>query len=218
MGSSISCILVEILMDNVLERAVEKIRDKLDFDLAVLKKYVDDIYLAIPSNLLANIHNIFNNIEPGIDFTYEEKTECKLPFLDMVIISDTSNGRFITDWYRKKVSSGRQLNFKSIHPMNQKISTASGLIDRIFKLSDERFHDKNTRIAYDILTANDYPMPLISRIINRFKNKPVAALLSPQSTALIKTFALPYIPSVSSSIARSIKQVADVRFAYKNHK
>lgn len=224
MGSSISCILVEILMDSVLERAVKMVKEKLNFSLNILKKYVDDLYLVIPSNLLSEIHNIFNGIEAGIEFTYEEENGAKLPFLDMVVIRDVSNGNFITDWYRKEVSSGRQLNFKSIHPMNQKISTAAGLIDRIFKLSDQQFHVKNTQMAYDILTANDYPKPLISRIINRFKNKTSSQLITQtlnnstaQITATSKTFALPYIPSVSTSIARSIKQVADVRFAYKSN-
>lgn len=122
MGSSISCILVELLMN--------KIKLDLSFDLTILKKYVDDLYLIIPSNLLNEIHIIFNSIEPGIEFTYEEENDCKLQFLDMVAIRDISSGGFLTDWYQKPISSCRQLNFKSIHPMNQKISTATGLVNR----------------------------------------------------------------------------------------
>lgn len=140
----------------------------------------------------------------------------------MVVIRDISSGGFLTDWYQKPISSGRQLNFKSIHPMNQKISTATGLVDRIFKLSDTCFHSKNKTVAFNILRANDYPKNLISRIINRHQHQSTAISTSQVTTTNtsqpLRTFSLPFIPSVSSSIAKSIKGVTDnVRFAYKNH-
>lgn len=50
MGTSISCILVELLMDDVLVRAVNKVKQDLNFDITILKKYVDELYLIIPSD------------------------------------------------------------------------------------------------------------------------------------------------------------------------
>lgn len=119
----------------------------------------------------------------------------------MVVIRDISSGGFLTDWYQKPISSGRQLNFKSIHPMNQKINTTTGLVDRIFKLSDACFHRKNKAVAFDILRANDYPKNLISRIINRHHHQSTTIASSqvqtPNTTQPIRTFSLPFIPAVS---------------------
>ncbi|XP_067613260.1 uncharacterized protein [Eurosta solidaginis] len=225
MGSPISCILVEILMDNVLERAIQRVKEELEFNISIIKKYVDDLYLLLPEHILPSVLKIFNAIEPGIEFTFEKEQQNMLPFLDMVIFRNAQNGTFNTDWYRKPVSSGRILNYRSIHPLTQKISTAKGLINRVLNLSDEKYHNKNKLIIKGILKANDYPPKLVSRLINHYKisinNKNTDPILTStnaqQQLAEIKTMTISYFPYITKCITNKFKEfTANVRFAYKN--
>lgn len=48
MGSPISFSVTEMLMDDILEKAREMVKQHLDTEIKVLKKYVDDIFLKIP--------------------------------------------------------------------------------------------------------------------------------------------------------------------------
>lgn len=145
-----------------------------------------------------------------------------IPFLDMTIHRDEVNRKYVTNWYRKPVSSGRMLNYHSIHPMNQKLSAALGLIDRVHRLSDDRFIGNNKSVIKDILMRNDYPLRLINRLMNRY-NQRRNSTLSPNSTdgsstTLKKYFSLPYVPKISQSIAKSITSVCDnVKVAFKSN-
>ncbi|XP_067633775.1 uncharacterized protein [Eurosta solidaginis] len=225
MGSPISCILVEILMDNVLQRAIKKVNEQLGFNITIIKKYVDDLYLVIPEGIFPSVFGIFNDTEKGIEFTYEQEHDNILPFLDMTIYRNTEDGSFNTDWYRKPVSSGRILNYMSIHPLSQKISTAKGLINRIYSISDPKYHCKNKKIIVDILKGNDYPKKLIYRLLNKYQaqnnntntsNTQISTNNQQQQTD-IKTFSISYYQNITQKITKKLKAYTNnIRFAFKN--
>lgn len=217
MGAPISPILVELLMDDVLDKVQAKMEQK-SRRIPILKKYVDDLFLLLPKNDVDEILSIFNSIEERIQFTFERETSNSIPFLDMTVFRDESIKGFYTRWYRKPVSSGRILNYKSIHPMSQKISTVRGFIDRVYRLSHSRFAEDNRKMLIDLLTMNDYPMRLVNRLINQY-NKPKVIIASPNivDNPIVAHCSLQYVPVISEKIAKSITSAVDnVRIAFKS--
>lgn len=92
--------------------------------------------------------------------------------------------------------------------MSQKINTASGLIHRVFSLSNIICHEANKKRVHEILHMNGYPKPLVNRLINCFFNK---------STSKNTYVSLLYVPGCAERIANCFKRYgADVKFAFKN--
>lgn len=163
---------------------------------------------------------IFNSVEPRIQFTCEREKDCVLPFLDMNVYRCVESHSFYTNWYRKPIASGRLLNYNSLHPLNQKIGTVVGFIDRVNRLSDTRFLEANKRMISETLLANYYPRALINRLLQRHLvprvNPGTAANDTPTQPTTVNNieanttkryFSLPYIPRVSEKITRCIKSV-----------
>lgn len=110
MGSSISPILVEILLDKLLNDAIAQVRRELNVIIRICKKYVDDLFLIIPRDKIDRILQKFNSQEERIQFTYEIESNGRLLFLD--VIRNETTRMFQTDWYRKSISSGRILSYQ----------------------------------------------------------------------------------------------------------
>ena len=138
MGLPLSPILADIVMEHILDKAIES----LNFDLKCCKKYVDDLFLIIPEHRIQETLHIFNSIHQKIQFTHEIERNNQLPFLDVLIIHDP-NGSLQFDWYTKPTSSGRLLNYFSNHPLTQKLNVVDNTIKRIFNISSPKFHTKN---------------------------------------------------------------------------
>ena len=182
---------------------------------------MDDLFLLIPRGKVNEILEIFNSVDDRIQFTFEMENNNCIPFLDMTVHRDETNRKYITNWYRKPMASGRMLNYHSIHPMNQKLSAALGLIDRVNRLSDDRFKKDNDSLIRDLLLRNDYPIRLINRLMNRYynRNNSTATNTTAHGTnaTATKYFSLPYVPNVSRLIAKSITDACDnVKVAFRN--
>lgn len=182
--------------------------------IAIIKKYVDDLFLVLPRHLIDDVLRIFNGVEPRIQFTYERENELSLPFLDMTIHRCEETHTFYTNWFRKPISSGRLLNYQSLHPLNQKIGTAAGFIDRVFKLSDRRFELTNKEMIVKLLQGNDYPTRLINRLLNRYFTTSANSnqiqstdVINTEVPALKRYYSLPYVPHVSEKIVSSVKSI-----------
>lgn len=221
MGSPISPISVEILLDALLDEVICKAETELNIKITVCKKYVDDIFLVLPEDKIDAVLKIFNGAERRIQFTLENERNEELPFLDMVVIRDTTSNTFLTRWYKKPIASGRLLNYHSLHPFGQRVATAIGLIDRVNRLSDARFNNENKTTVFEILVSNDYPKKLISRLWNRYHNSrsrgdtvnmsnntgDATDQLATETNAKIYRGML-YVNGVSEQIRKSIRNVA----------
>lgn len=130
--------------------------------------------LVVHRDRVLDVLRVFNSVNEHIQFTHEVETDGRLPFLGMLVIRDVNDGSITTDWYRKPIASGRLLNYKSYHPLNQKMSTAKGFMDRVLRLSSKCYQVKNRQVIVDTLRANEYP----SSVINRHKENHRAELLS----------------------------------------
>lgn len=120
MGSPLSPIIADIVLQDIEQKAIEKILTTLGF----YYRYVDDIVSSAPREFMNDILNIFNSFHPRIQFTLELGNNDQLNFLDITIF--ITNGRIEFDWFHKPTFSGRYLNYYSHHPECQKRGTIYG--------------------------------------------------------------------------------------------
>jgi len=194
---SLSPIISDLVMRDLEERALEKI---LDLSIPFYFRYVDDIALAIPSDSINRVVNVFNNLHPRLQFTLEVGGD-KLNFLDVTIIKNNNKLEF--NWYHKPTFSGRYLNYFSQHPLSQKRGTIMGMVDRAILLSDPKFQQDNLNFVIKVLLNNDYPLKFIFNTFNT-RLKSLSIVLKQQnnntdtkSKDTKKWFTIPYVNSVS---------------------
>jgi len=107
-------ILAEIVLQNIEEAALGRIPAELPFYI----RYVDDILLAVPDNLLDVILEIFNSFHERFKFTMEVSDCDRINFLNVTLIIENEVIKF--DLYKKPTNSGRYLNFLSNQPIEHK--------------------------------------------------------------------------------------------------
>ena len=122
MGKPISPILADIVMPDLESYALRK----LCFDSIFYFRYVDDILLCVPKNLINYTREIFNSYDEHLQFTTEHSIDNKISFLDIEII--VKNKKIITNGYRTPTFSGRFLNYYSQHPHKNKIAIIYSLV------------------------------------------------------------------------------------------
>ena len=155
MGSPISPILADIVMADLEESCIKKLKYKPLFFV----RYVDDILTCIPKDQIDNTLKVFNNYHERLQFTYEIENNNKINFLELTLIKN--NNTLMHNWYRKNTSSDRFLNYKSNHTKSQKIGMVYTLVDKVFKLSHKSFHKENLIKIKNYLIKNNYPIKFI---------------------------------------------------------
>ncbi|XP_058821140.1 uncharacterized protein LOC131683307 [Topomyia yanbarensis] len=216
MGNPLSPVLADLVLEGLLDTTITK----LSFKPPILKKYVDDFIMAIPLNKLKQVHDILNNYDKHIQFTYELEENRRLPYLDMVLVR-TENQEIRTEWYSKPIASGRFLNFHSYHSYQQKINVAKNFISRVEKLSTNLNRPEQIQIMDKYLKQNDYPKSLRNRLINNNKTRaiPTTQLSNPDENLKHTYRSLPNIPSLTHKIAKTLKRdYPDVSLAFRNIK
>ena len=204
MGNPASPIMATLVMNELLETVIPT----LPFDFPFLYLYVDDIICAIPANCENLVLNAFNSFHDRLKFTIEKETDYRLPFLDVLVIRDPLTGELITDWYQKPTSSGRILNFKSTHPLSQKVAVIKAMKHRSLSLSDNKFQEKNFLLIRKIAKENNYPTKLVNSIL--YSTKPTEQDKTPTDDNLTnplsrKYFKLPLIPGLSGRLVSVLK-------------
>ena len=86
MDNSISPILADIVRYDLEDFALSK----LCFESVFYFRYVDDILLCVPSNMIEYTKNIFNMYIEHLQFTVERSEDNKISFLDIEIIVKTT--------------------------------------------------------------------------------------------------------------------------------
>jgi len=210
MGSPLSPVIAYIVMQDLEEKALEKINLNLPF----YYRYVDDIIMAAPIEHILNIQKIFNSFHNRIQFTIELENNRKISFLDLSL--EVVDNKIKIDWFHKKTFSGRFLSFLSNHPIYHKIGTIYNLVDRAFLLSHPDFHQKNIELCIKLLLDNGYPLDLIFEKINKRLKKLITTtnhnkIIVNHSTDTIdkdqkKFFIIPYIRNISEITATLINR------------
>lgn len=165
MGSKFSPSIAEVVMDFLLDGILTDI----PFEMPFIKKYVDDIICAVPSDKTSYTLERFNRQSESIKFTIELENNNSVPFLDTLVIRRPDN-TLILDWYRKPSSSGRYLHYFSNHPQRQKINMVTGLKNRIQRISHPTLKEKNMKLLYQLMLENGYPKNLLKKLIHNSSN------------------------------------------------
>ena len=166
MGNPLSPILAEIVMDTLINSVIRT----FDTPIPIVKKYVDDLFLAVHQDTVPQVLNAFNNYHPKLQFTCEEEKNKQLPYLDILLIRKTDQ-TIHTQWYTKSIASGRLMNYYSFHPLSQKVNTAINFITRVDRLSTAYTNTQKYSVIRTHLSRNDYPTKLINRYWNRYINR-----------------------------------------------
>lgn len=198
MGSPISPILAQIVMDHLLDL----ILPRLAFPIPFIFKFVDDMVTAVPDDQMHNTLNIFNSINEHLQFTLESETNKSVPFLD-TLVTRAEDNRIVLDWYQKPTASGRFINYFSNHPTNQKFNTIIAMKNRITHISDERFLVKNLKILFDIFLNNGYHASTLKKLIysTSFYDGPIDR----GNTLDIKYKKLPYVQGLTENIVGCLR-------------
>ncbi|XP_046468110.1 uncharacterized protein [Neodiprion pinetum] len=137
MGSPLSPILSDLVMEDLKTRSLNSLKFKTTF----YHRYVDDILLTVPSGLIDCTVSDYNQYHERLQFTFEVEANNRISLLD------------------------RYMNFESHHPTNQKVANIYNLLDRGILLTDYSFHSKNIYLIKHVLALNNYPEKLVNRCI-----------------------------------------------------
>jgi len=212
MGSPLSPIIANLVMQDLEENALEKINHNIPF----YYRYVDDIILAAPNDQVNKIVETFNGFHSRLQFTVEHEKDKSISFLDLKI--QVEEGKIALDWFHKETFSGRLLSFYSNHPICQKIGVIYNLVDRAVLLSHPKYHQKNIEMCINILLNNGYPLKLCFEQINKrlkmlFANKLHNNMNNGRNSTnnndtdetVKRYFVIPYLCGISETIASLFK-------------
>ena len=201
MGSPLGPVLANLFMAVNEKRWLESCEIPPSF----YRRYVDDIFCLMKSEDDANNFLVYlNGKHPNIKFTMEIEEDKKLPFLDVLITSN--NGSFETSVYRKMTFTGLFMNYRSFLPKTYKIGLISTLIDRIYKISQNReiFNFEFKKVK-EYLGRNAYPPHLVDKQLSRYLRKVESSQdesnVNEKNTSYVK---LPYIGEYSKRVQRKI--------------
>lgn len=166
MGSSLSSVLCDVAMTYIIQHVLSNIQ----MEPKVTTKYVDDLFFVIPSTQVDILLNGLNSFHPDVKFTREVEQNGQLPYLDVMLIRNDSTRHIDTKIYQKPTSKGRILNFHSSHSFSLKKNTATGLINRTYKLTSPHLWCEVERKLKQDLFRNSYPNKLVKEWIQFSKN------------------------------------------------
>ncbi|XP_055522573.1 uncharacterized protein LOC129716757 [Wyeomyia smithii] len=212
MGNPLSPILADIVMDSLMQTVIKK----LPFAIPIVRKYVDDLFIALPRQHIQFTLDAFNAYNEHLKFTKEEEQNAQLPFLDLTVIRYPDQ-TLRTQWYAKPMASGRILNYHSFHQLTMKINVAQNFIERVIKLtSTDNSTQWQRNTIFEHLRRNNYPPSLINRLINRCSNAMKAKTLSNTATPSASNHctpvntettyrSLPFIPKLTTAIVKHLQ-------------
>jgi hypothetical protein len=187
------------------------------------KRYVDDIFVLLPSSdCLNSFKEYLNKQHPNMHFTSEEEENNELPFLDIFVKRTQTS--FFTSVYRKPTFSGVYTHYSSFIPGVYKESLVSTLLYRGHRIcaSWEAFH-KETANVRQLMIKNGYPEKILDKIITSFFN----GICAGKSTSTDEKtpplmVVLPYLGKHTNHLEKKLKNVfrkavpdLQVRFVFR---
>ena len=100
MGSPVSVVVAEIVMQNIEEQA-------LATHTRTVPLYVDDTFNAVHKDGIDDFHEHLNRQNEGIQFTKEIEENDKIPFLDCLVTRDNNN--WTKNYYLQKTDTYRPI-------------------------------------------------------------------------------------------------------------
>ena len=205
MGSPVSVVVAEIIMQNIEEQALSTYTKTLPLWL----RYVDNTFTTVHKDEMDTFHENLNKQNPHIQFTKEIKENGKIPFLDCLISRDENKLRTII--YRKPTHTDRLLDKSSYNSTSHKATTIQNLTRRTQLVCDstDSLTDK-TNYLNNVFSKNNYNADFVRR--NTYKpaeNNATNANPTPLTTMRIR-----YIKDTSETIAQ-ILQPYNINVSHK---
>ena len=162
MGSPVSVVVAEIVIQHVEERALATCRQTIPFWL----RYDDDTFTAVHKDEIDDFHDHLNEQDAEIRFTKKIEEIGKLPFLNCLVSRD--NNELRTTVYRKPTHIDRLLDESSYNPTSHKAMTIKTLTRRAQLVCDtpDSLRDEN-RYLERVFHENNYNADFIRRNIYR---------------------------------------------------
>ncbi|GAB0087312.1 uncharacterized protein DMENIID0001_016080 [Sergentomyia squamirostris] len=209
MGSPISPVVADLVMN----RAVDVILERSSLRIFFVRKYVDDLLLAVHRDDVPEILEQFNGFHHSIQFTMELEVDGKLPYLDVTLHRDET-GSITTVWYSKPSSSQRMLNFYSKHPRNMILNVARNLMTRVRSLTTKPGVCPDT-IIRGVLKKNSFPNGVIQNLLSGGGFTVPPRTRDPGGEG-IKYHAITHIPGITERVKKEINnKVEGVRITLK---
>ena len=205
MGSPVSVVVAEIVMQNIEEQALSTYTKTLPLWL----RYVFDTFTAVHKDEIDTFHEHLNRQNPHIQFTEEIEENGKIPFLDCLVSRDENKLR--TAIYRKPTHTDRLLDQSSYNPTSHKATTIQTLTRRAQLVCDstDSLTDE-TNYLNNVFSKNSYNADFVRR--NTYK--PAEHNATNANPTPVTTATIPYIKGTSETIAR-ILQPYNIRVAHK---
>ena len=205
MGSPVSVVVAEIVMQNIEELALATYK----LTLPLWLRYVDDTFTAVHIDEIDDFHEHLNGQNADIQFTKEIEENGKIPFLDCLVTRD--NNKLRTTIYRKPTHTDRLLDQSSYNPTSHKATTIRTLTRRAQLVCDspDSLTDENKYLD-NVFNKNNYNRDFIRH--NTYRNSEPNATNT--NATPVTTATIPYIKGTSETIAR-ILQPYDIRVAHK---
>ena len=131
MGSPLGPTFANFFMSEVESRALDNISIKPN----IYCRYIDDMFLLCDNQTLETLKNEMVLIS-GLNFTYENSVDSKLPFLNVLV--EKCDGKFKTIVYRKPTNVGACMNAIGDCPERYKLSVIKGFLHRAKALCTEK--------------------------------------------------------------------------------
>ena len=195
MGSPVSVVVAEIVMQHIKKRALATYDQTLHFWF----RYVDDTITILQTDDIDVFHGHLNRQNSDIQFTRELKDSGKIPFLDYLVSRDDT--RLRTTVYRKPTHTDRLLDQPSYNPTSHRATTVRTLTRcaQIICHSSDSLRDENEHLRQ--IFHNDYSDEFIDT--NKYKHdKQNDVCANTETKNELTTVSLPYIRGTSETIAR----------------
>ena len=209
MGSPRAPILADIFISK-LELKLNKFSTNKPH---IWKRYVDDIFCIFhKAQNIPKFLTCVNNWRKNIKFT-SQLEEDQIAFLDLLIIKDKINNKYITTLYKKPANIRPYLLYESNQCRQYKIGLIRTLVIRILLMcSTTSYQGIELNTLHSTLIHNGYPIHPITRgireanhIVNKVNNKTES--IKPSSTKKKIVFVLPHYGNESLILTHNIKHI-----------
>ena len=202
MGSPVSVVVAEIVMQNIEEQALATYTRTIPLWL----RYVDDTFTAVHKDGIDDFHKHRNRQNADIQFTKEIEEHGKIPFLDCLVSRD--NNKLQTTIYRKPTHIDRLLDQFSYNPTSHKATTIQTLTRRAQLVCDspDSLQDE-TGYLNNVFSKNNYNTDFVRRNTHRNTNSNTQTNIN---SGPVTTGTLSYIRGTSETIARILQPLYDV--------
>ena len=196
MGSPVSVVVAEIVMQNTEEQALATHTRTIPLWL----RCVDDTFTTVHKDGIDDFHEHLNRQNTDIQFTKEIEENGKIPFLDCLVTRD--NSKLQTAIYRIPTNIDPLVDQSSYNPTSHKATTIRTLTRRAQLVCDSPDSLKDEIDYLNVFSKNNYNTDFVKRNThsNTDSNTQTNVNSGPVTTAT-----LPYVRGTSETIARILQ-------------